>query len=147
MWRERHSTSLSVVILHAAAGLTQAKQEGPSRRNAVQTGTGWPTNIPFNNFQQEAILDSCRSTQRGTHPLSADLGCGFLCVLDGGGDRFDRSRDRLHTLFPPTLAANVLDHVDIGVAHVVPDDLRPGTLPQHEGSACYGSIFSRDCFR
>src|SRR5579862_1466090 len=40
-----------------------------------------PTNL-FNNFQQEATLDSCL----GTHSLSADLGrsalgCGFLCVL------------------------------------------------------------------
>src|SRR5579864_7391791 len=30
------------------------------------------------------------------------------------------------------LAVNVLRHVDVGVAHVVPDHLRPCTLPQHQ---------------
>jgi len=72
------------------------------------------------------------------HPLVAEgfrlilFGFCFLFILSGSGNRFYRSSDSVHSLFPPALAVNVLGHVDICVAHVVPDDLRPCTLVQHE---------------
>src|SRR6266851_9222342 len=56
----------------------------------------------------------------------------FLCVLSGSGNRFYSSGDRVHSLFPPTLAVDVLGHVNVGVAHVVADYLRPCTLAQHQ---------------
>ena len=39
--------------------------------------------------------------------------------------------DRIHSLFPSTLAANILGHVDIRVTHVVPHNLRPCAFAQH----------------
>src|SRR6266851_5276528 len=70
------------------------------------------------------------------HPFVAERfglirSCVF-CILSGSGNRFYGAGDRVHSLFPPTLAVDVLGHVNIGVAHVVADYLRPCTLAQHQ---------------
>lgn len=39
--------------------------------------------------------------------------------------------DRIHSLFPPALAVNILGHVDIRVTHVVPHNLRPCAFAPH----------------
>ncbi len=56
-----------------------------------------PTNIPFNNFQQEAILDSCWGTQRG-HDL------GLVDVMANDYFHLDLASDarKINIYGPPT---------------------------------------------
>ena len=64
--------------------------------------------------QQLVILASCWGSQRG-HPFVADgfrliLFLFFLGILSGIGYGFDSLGDRIHSLFPPALAVNILGH-------------------------------------
>jgi hypothetical protein len=54
----------------------------------------------------------------------------FLGILSDIGYGFDSLGDRIHSLFPPALAVNILGHVDIRVIHVVPHNLRPSAFAQ-----------------
>jgi len=49
----------------------------------------------------------------------------FLGIVSGIGYGFDILGDRIHSLSHPALALNIMGHVDIGVTHVVPHNLRP----------------------
>jgi hypothetical protein len=48
----------------------------------------------------------------------------FLGILGGIGYGLDSLGDRIHSLFPPALAVNILGHVDICVTQNVPHNLR-----------------------
>jgi hypothetical protein len=52
-------------------------------------------------------------------------------ILSGIGYGFDSLGDRIHSLFPPALAVNILGHVNIRVTHVVPHNLRPSAFAQN----------------
>jgi hypothetical protein len=64
--------------------------------------------------QQLEILASCWGSQRG-NPFVADgfrliLFLFFLGILSGIDYGFDSLGDRIHSLFPPALAVNILGH-------------------------------------
>src|SRR6266849_5091345 len=57
------------------------------------------------------------------HPFVAERfglirSCVF-CILSGSGNRFYGAGDRVHSLFPPTLAVDVLGHANFGAAALI----------------------------
>ena len=67
--------------------------------------------------------------------IQADSFLFFLGILSGIGYGFDSLGDRIHSLFPPALAVNILGHVDIRVTQNAPHNLLPYAFAQYLAGA------------